>query len=292
MKTIDVAALEAVLRPALRRRAADAGDEDLFFSQVLEAATSTRQRRSWWLAPRLARVDASKVLMAAAAVVAVAFAGIILLPSLGAIGGPTASPAPSDAVVPTPTPLADRVISPASRAIEPGRYSIPWGNLRPYLTIPAGWSSTGSGSIVRARDGRPPHNDPILTVHGVGLFVPTDVCASKRTLVEAGGMEGFTSALGGQTGVEVSGPTDMALGGYPAKRYVLTMPSSCIPVEGVMVFLDDEAGAFSLLEGGTATIYVVDVGTGDGMVITTHQRGATPTEIRELESIVASIEIH
>jgi hypothetical protein len=123
--------------------------------------------------------------------------------------------------------------------------------------------------------------------------VVTDVCAAKRSFVEVGPtVEDLTTALANQAGVERSGPTDVMLGGHPATRFVLTIPGSCPgPGEGHLIWV---AGAmqpgFWLLDGGTATIYVVDV-NGDRLVIASHNRGSSAKDLAQLDAIIASIDI-
>ena len=126
--------------------------------------------------------------------------------------------------------------------------------------------------------------------------VATDVCPTgeKATFVEVGPtVDDLTTALANQVGVERSGPTEVMVGGHPAKRFVLTGLRCSGGPEGRLIWRsssDSDSSAFGLLFGGTATINVVDV-NGDRLVIASHQRGASEADVAELDAIIASIEI-
>jgi hypothetical protein len=65
---------------------------------VLDQVETTRQRRSWWPARRIAQMNTyAKFALAAAAVLVVAVVGYNVLPGRGGVGGPTATPSPSPA---------------------------------------------------------------------------------------------------------------------------------------------------------------------------------------------------
>ena len=91
-------------------------------------------------------------------------------------------------------------------------------------------------------------------------------------------VEDFTTALVSVAELEHVGPTNVVLGGYPAKRLVLTLPrgfeSNCGGPEGRIIWKNATASPFGVLNGGVATVYVVDV-EGVRLVIATHYRGAS-----------------
>jgi hypothetical protein len=92
-----------------------------------------------------------KLAIAAAAMVVVAAVGSNLLPASGGVGGsgPAVSPSPSVAPTLRPSPSdAATSRSPLSLAIDPGRYDIPWPQMRIHLTMPAGWWSASNGTTI------------------------------------------------------------------------------------------------------------------------------------------------
>ena len=67
---------------------------------VLDQVETTRQRRSWWPARRIAQMNTfAKFALAAAAVLVVAVVGYNVLPGQGGVGGPPATPSPSPAPI-------------------------------------------------------------------------------------------------------------------------------------------------------------------------------------------------
>jgi hypothetical protein len=74
---------------------------DRILGVVLDRLDTTPQRRSWWPARRSNRMNTyAKLIVAAAAVLVVAFAGFQLLPRSGGVGGePTIEPSPSPSVL-------------------------------------------------------------------------------------------------------------------------------------------------------------------------------------------------
>jgi hypothetical protein len=91
---------------------------DRVLDAVLDQVPTTRQRRPWWPARRVQRMNTMlKMALAVAAVVAIALAGINILPKSGGVGGTgTASPSPASTPAPstTPAPTAAQSASPTS----------------------------------------------------------------------------------------------------------------------------------------------------------------------------------
>lgn len=226
--------------------------------------------------------------LAAAVVVLVAVVAIGLWPGndgegeTGIVALSAATESSSPAAAPTSKP------GPIRRELEPG-----WAPVRIGLTVPADWWSTDFGTTVYKEDADPGRrNAPTLTVHRVAR-IATDICDPTEGLVEVGPtVEDLTTALVNQAGPQRAGPTDVMLGGYPAKRFVLTIPGSCPVPEGYWIWANAiGAFGFRILDGGTGTIYVVDV-NGDRLVITSQYGARTPAQdVAELDAIIASIDI-
>ncbi len=249
--------------------------------------------------------------MAGATVVLVALIGISLLPAHGGRGMSDAASAPPPSLVPshTPSPPRAAVVGPAASGsatapgpgeaagieIPPGTYGVPWDRFSIQLTVPAGWLSSDAGATVSKDDEGGLYNAPTLSVHAV-TRVATRPCAVPRLFEEVGPTvedltTALTTALANQVGIESVGPVDVVLAGYPAKKFVLTIPGTCPdPAEGTLIWQNNSDTAFGLLEGGTGTIYIVDV-DGERLVITSHYRGASAGAIAELGAIVDSIAI-
>jgi hypothetical protein len=195
------------------------------------------------------------------------------------------------------TPIPER------QEIEPGSYYLrlpaviesPPISIR--LMMPAGWASAAAGTAVfKSEDawGYPDTNGPTLAVHAV-TGVTADACRwGPDVRFEKIGptVEDMTAALAILIGPERPGPNDVTLGGYPAKRFVLTdILDSCDGgPEGRLLWENATGSRFGFLQDATATIYVVDV-DGDRLVIATHHRGSPAEDVEALNGIIASIDI-
>ena len=92
---------------------------DRVLDAVLDQVSATPQRRAWWPAWRVQRMNTMlKMALAVAAVVAIVLAGINILPKSGGVGGTgAASPSPASTPAPsstTPAPTAAQSPSPTS----------------------------------------------------------------------------------------------------------------------------------------------------------------------------------
>lgn len=225
----------------------------------------------------------------AIALVAVAVVALVANLQRGTSQTGAASPVPA-----TPQ-LAPTATLPA--LIPPGLFDISTPAAVVHLTVPLGWRAADQNRATYLGDEPYPANGPMLAVQDVTSVV-ADACPfgpTDPTFVPVGpSVEDLVMAIEAIAGVERVGPTDVQLDGHPAKRIVLSMPPDferrCGGGEGRFLWKNATVLPFGLLNGGTATVYVVDV---DGMrlVIVTHYRGATTAEQLELGLIVASIDI-
>jgi hypothetical protein len=278
-----------IVRSWLREDGHESADRVL--DDVLALLDTNTQGLSWWQARRIAGVrNLTTLAIAAAAVVVVAVVGINLLPSFGGVGGPVAST--STPPSPSPAPAVQGTPGPESwSAIEPGSYVIGTPQMRIRLTMPAGWKGdeTGIGLFPGRWTGM---LGLAPTPHEV-KYVVTDVCAGEADidLVAVGPkVDDLVTALVNQTGIERSGPTDVTLGGYPARKFVLNLLPACPARDGLWTDASRTYG-FGLRHGETGTVYVVDV-NGDRLVIwSAYMNGASAEHIAQLEAITASIQI-
>jgi hypothetical protein len=215
----------------------------------------------------------------------------------GAVASP--SPPPSDVPTTSMAPARATTTSPADPdgtdlvAERPGRFDIPWLDIGISITLPGGWSSSRSGTVVCiAEDGA---CGPSLSVHAVTAVAPAKVCRARfEPLVQVPGptVEDLTAALTAMLGPDRPGPTDLAMAGYAAKRFDLTgLVDQCAGgPEGRIILGDANGSPFGVLKGGTGIVYVADV-DGRPLAIATQHRGASAEEVRQLDRVVASIEI-
>ena len=271
---------------------------DRVLDNVLDRLPATPQRRSWWPARRFQPMNtALRIAIAAAAVLVVAVIGIAFLPrSDNSIGGPgsTASPTPTASLTPSPIPL------PSVGSLDPGTYSIDDRGITQathfIFTVPAGWA-TGDGFVTKNADQR----GEVALSTWVVTHVHADSCQhTTDTLVDVGtSPEKLVSTLLALKNRLVSQPTDVTLGGFPAKRLELSVPadldvSTCLfgaiknwPDPGP----DESGGLCCGGPGHVDVVYVVDINGKALAVVARHLPGTSPQDLAELQSIVDSIRI-
>ena len=166
------------------------------------------------------------------------------------------------------------------------------------LMVPAGWRVADHEQAVYTGDEPYPNSSgPMLAVQDVTTVV-TDTCPNGSRdpafLPVGETVKDLTTALQSMDGLERAGPIKIPVGGHPAQRLVLSLPDDfeirCGGPEGRILWQNATMEPFGLLNGGTATVYVVDV-DGVRLVIATHYRGATREQQLELARLIASIEI-
>ena len=192
---------------------------DRVVDAVLDEAHRTRQRVVF--GPRRTPVMNStiKVILAAAAVIAVVVAGVSLLPrNDAAVGGPS-STSPSAPPSTSPSATASPVPSEfpgVSDDVAPGTYVWSAGGTTPAdvtFTIPAGWASRfGIPNKDRGGPGE------IAVGNWIIANVFTDPCRWKDSLPSPAvgpTIDDLATALAAQKDRNATTPTDVMLGGYP-----------------------------------------------------------------------------
>lgn len=229
--------------------------------------------------------------MVAAALVLGAVLAASFLPSVGPGVLPSAGPA-------SPSPTAPGAATPEPPLLEPeipaGPYTIANAQVRAHVTMPAGWRSNGDTDLYWFN----PTSTYLaglffgMTTFEIGAVV-SDVCApeGETELVPVGpSVADLVGALTTQVGGERTGPTEVTVGGRPATRFVIRIPSDC-PGSGWRPVWADTIGTyeFGITGGFTGTIDIVDI-DGRRVVLTrTFGPRAGAERIAELDAIAASI---
>ena len=279
---------------------------------VLVEAHRTRQRVVF--GPRRTPVMNStfKVILAAAAVIAVVVAGISLLPrNDAAVGGPS-SASPSAGPLTSPSASGPPAVSEfpgVSDDVAPGTYLWSAGAATPAditFTVPAGWASRfGIPNKDRGGPGE------IAVGNWIIENVYTDPCQWQGSLLDppvGPTVDDLATALAVQKDRDATAPSDVMLGGYPAKRIELSIPADLDPAtcdEGVIrtwvspgedASIVDQTETLGVPPGGMHpgqlnVVYIVDV-EGDRLVIDTwHMPGTSAADLAELDGILASMRI-
>lgn len=284
---------------------------------VLLAVRTTPQERDLRIPWRTAPMSNPMRLVAVIAViVVVGFAAFNLFgpwPDVGGVGAggePSASPNPTPTSTPTPTAAASAGVTEFpgfSDQVAPGTYLWPAGGVFPAditFTIPSGWISR-YGVPHKDRDG------PAEMAFGNWIIanVYADPCQWQGSALDPAvgpTVDDLVAALAAQKGRAASPPTDVTLGGYPAKRIELSVPADLDPAtcdEGVMRtwvapgervdtwYSDDPEARSPLRSGQLNVVYIFDVNGGRLVVDTWHMPGTSAADLAELDAILASMRI-
>jgi hypothetical protein len=265
---------------------------------ALNEIDHTPQRRAWWPAWRFAEMnDVAKFLVAAAAVVAVVFAGINMLPRSST--GPGGQPSPSSTPTPTTTPSST---SGVAAGLPEGPFELADHGMTMTATIPAsGW--TFDASFTALSKGKEVANLPEATVlfwsfpAGTEFYVYGDPCRSTSTKPDSPvtSANEIAAGLATQASREASVPTDVTIGGHSGKAITLHVPDDAMPGEceqGEFVSYgtaDDPLARYHQGPGQIDELWIVDV-DGATLIIDAMYRQDTPAAlVGEMRAIAESV---
>jgi hypothetical protein len=299
---------------------ASGGDPEQAIEEIL---STTRRMRPWplWLAlfkePPM-RISATRIALAAAAVVLVAAVGITFLPRPGGIAGPisTASPSPAPSPTASPAVLLERVLTAGTYVttpfFQPGSdacFAPPQAGcidstnddaLRFTATVPDGWAGASVSAIWLATVGNsPPDGASVLFGRGASLY--TDPCRNEGTpdIPVGPTVDDFVSAIADHPLLDATTPVDITLAGYSGKYLDVQIPSdptiqdSSEPASlaGCPVYRPWEPGIFAQGPSQRWHLWIIDV-DGVRVVVETMDYAGTSAQHRaELQAIVDSITI-
>jgi hypothetical protein len=187
-----------------------------------------------------------------------------------------------------------------SQTIEPGSYRVSssaWSALDYTIAFPAGWTVQYGHIYHQAPEGE------LLTVEpAVVDEIYTDACRTGGVPEAVGPRaQDLVTALRKQPGPVTGRPVQTTLGGYPATRLDLRIPTgldlkSCRlandNVRGLQIWYSAPTdNYFVLLPGAVASVYILDVG-GQRQVFVAQNRAPNSPETRaELQRVLDSIRI-
>ena len=268
---------------------------DRVLDNVLALLDATPQRRSWWPAWRIADMNnLAKLAIAAAAVVVVAVVGYNLLPGTGGAGGtpeasPSLSPSPSLQPSPSPTPVA--FAFPPSGELAIGRHDLTMDGVSFSLEVPtSGWISNGSFGIDKRPSGTLGGDFIIWGSSADGIFA--DPCAGTEGPRVGPSAADLAEAVANVPGTEATGPSDVTVGGYPAKLVVVRVPeeADCAANDFYLWWDERLTGRYATEFGVTIRVWIIDV---DGTLVQIDGetfKGTGPEIEREMQQIVDSIQ--
>ena len=288
----------------------DGPDElpDHSYDAVRAHIDHTRQRVviGPWREPQMSNF--ARIGIAAAAVLAIAVIGVNLLPGQGPGVGqgpppaPTAAPSATATAAPSPSPLGRFLPCGWKGPLDSGTYSFMCRDVvdaeRFTFTVPDGWAIDEDSQITKNKD----EPGEVYLTTWIVSHIFSDACQweGDRKLVDVGTtVDELVSALEDQEGRQASSPTDVTVGGFPAKRIELTVPAdldTATCTNGNLRYWpqagpDMSGGMCCNPPGNTDVLYVVDVDGRRTVVVARHYPDSSMEDRAELQAIVDSIEI-
>jgi hypothetical protein len=282
---------------------------DRVLDNVLAVLDAIPQRRSRWPARRSADMNTyAKLAIAAAAVLVVAVVGLNLMPANGGLTGgvaasptpsPTATPAPTP--TPTPSPVPSPTPTPIAFAFPPegplaiGQHEFTTNGVPYSLELRTdGWVSNGSWGLGN------PTNDEV-TPEGRGFIIwqdpPIGVFADPCLNTEsppAGSLADLAAAIASIPGTDlVSGPTDVTVGGYPAKHVVIRIRDDigCPPNTFYLWYGTEPGNArYASATGTTMYVWAIDVNGRTVWIDGETYEGGGAKPGKEIQKIIDSIQ--
>jgi hypothetical protein len=244
----------------------------------------------------------TRLLLAAAALMAVACGGTVPIPSPTptATRAPTATPSPTAtaSAVPTPAVTSSPVALPDEGSLVGGttyRVDAPGTEVDMIVTVPAGWQ-TFSGFIYKPSNGRP----KVMLSHWHVEDVYHDPChwAQEHTPIGPT-VNDLANALSDQLGRDASEPTDAVVGGYPAKQVNLSVPDNFEEREcdngqfrtWISGPTPGEYGGFVYGRGQRDSVYSVDVAAERIVIHRLYMPSASETDLAELQALFDSVRL-
>jgi hypothetical protein len=289
-----------IVRSWLRTEEHESADRVL--SNVLAVLDATPQRRPLWSPRRIAQMNGyAKLVAAVAAVLVVGVVGFNLLPAAGGAGGAGATPSASPSSTPTPTPsptpsptvaavgwpsgsldaghhdVALELCDPVGRPCNPtqGQFS---------FDLPSGgWSTRYEGNL---EVGTYPGSYAWIWFLGPIDAVSTDPCGGESAPVTptAAEMADAVTTIGG---TDATGPTDVTVGGRPAKLVELTIQDG-MACDRSSFWLFGDSSFYPNALGSTIRMWFVDV-DGEPFTVYADQDNASKDLEQEISQIVESI---
>lgn len=244
----------------------------------------------------------AKFAIGAAAVVVVAVIGINLLPRTSGVGGsaPTVSPslAPSPSPVPSPLPTSRPSPSPAAAVLPPagdlaiGRHDLTLNGVSFSLAVPtSGWISNGDFGIDKGVDPET-WDGGFIFWNNAPNGIYTDPCTRKEGPRVGPSAADLAAALATVPGTQAGAPSDVTVGGYPAKLVVVKIPevAGCTAYNFYLWWAEELTGRYATKLGSTIKVWIVDV-NGTLIQIDGEVTKDAPLKVgQEMQQIVDSIQ--
>ncbi len=278
---------------------------DRALTAALDEIHVTPQRRAWWPARRLPKMNTpirfatGAAALAVVVVVALAIDGFNLLPGSGIVGAsssphlPTATTAPGSTATPTGG-VGVLTVGDTASLLAPGFYVAADPFLaRVSFTVPAGWEGNIGGPYLVALD-QP--QGPGAVSFSILNKVYADPCHSEKGFLDplpGSSVDDLATALAHLPGLTVTTPTAVTMAGLQGEQLTLTAPTSSTDCTGGVsrVWALPLGATNDLTPGEVEKLWILDDG-GQRLVIDAPQTpGETSATLAQVQGILDSVGI-
>ena len=263
---------------------------DRVLDAVLDQVPATRQRRAWWPAWRLPKMNnAMRFVMAATAVVVVALIALNLMPRNGGVGGPPPSPTA------TPAPTITGSLQ-GQGTLEPGRYLVNAGVPGVTVTVPAAWSTDGDWVVIGPRGNQAPAGMAVRFFEIDNLAKnPLSVSDGKLNPPLGPTVSDLVHAIVSHPAWTAGAPTDITIDGHAGQRVEFAIPTDVkLGADGefcLSIDADGTCGIWGWSPGQTFDWSILDVAGRRLVIEAFHYPGTSAADLAAQQAVVDSVNV-
>ena len=252
---------------------------------VFDQVPATPQRSASWLARRFTPMNtATRIGLAAAAVIVLAFAGIRFLPGTGLFGGP-----PAATCAPTLEPNLH-----GQACLSRGRYEVdPTLPVSVTVAVPDGWSAGGNWIVIGPKGSDAPHGMAVRFYTAQNLY-RNPLSPGEGLVVPLVGpsVDDLVNAMVNHPDWTTTGPTHITIDGYAGQVVHVTLPAGTSNTTPFYLSVDANGGqAWGWAPGQLFDIYVVDVGGKRLVIDAFHYPGTSAADLAAQTAVIHSIQL-
>jgi hypothetical protein len=227
---------------------------------------------------------ATRIGLAAAAVVVLTFAGMKFLPGSGLFGGP---PAATCALTLEPNLHGQACLS-------PGRYEVdPTLPVIVTVEVPDGWSAGGNWIVIGPKGKEAPHGMAVRFYTAQNLY-RNPLSPGEGLVVPLVGpsVDDLVNAMVNHPDWTTTGPTPITIDGYAGQVVHVTLPAGTSDTTPFFLSVDANGGqAWGWVAGQLFDIYVVDVGGKRLVIDAFHYPGTSAADLAAQRAVLDSIQL-
>jgi hypothetical protein len=252
---------------------------------VFDLVPTAPQRSPSWLARRFPPMNtATRLGLAAAAVIVLALVGIKVLPGSSLFGGP-----PAATCAPTLEPNLH-----GQACLSRGRYEVdPTLPVSVTVAVPDGWSAGGSWIVMGPKGHLAPDGMAVRFYTAANLY-RNPLAPGEGLVVPLLGpsVDDLINGMVNHPDWTTTGPTAISIDGYAGKVVHVTLPAGTSDATPFYLSVDAAGGqVWGWAAGQVFDIYVVDVGGKRLVIDAFHYPGTSAADLAAQTAVIHSIQL-